>query len=400
MFPDIQARDLLFPGHADAHGLFQDPPEDKGRGEHKRPHRGDAQQLGAQQPGPAAVEQAVFGGEGGHALLGEQTDAQGAEHPAAEVDRGGAHRVIHLDAVEEQHREHHQHACHSPDEQGVSDGDIGAPAGDGHQPGQAAVDGHAQVRLPQQEPGGRRGGEDRRDGGGVGGHQDVHHIGGILEAHGGAGVKAEPAQPQHEQADHRQGHIVARDGPGLPVLVVLPDAGPQDEGPRQGRPAPQGVDHRIAGKVQKAQVGQPAAAPDPVAHDGVDDQGEHKGEHDKGDVLDPLCHRAGHDGGGGAAEHQLEEELPPEGYVGGQGVVVEGEVALAQDKQVLGAEEGVVAAEHQPPAQEHKAKGGHGKDDEVFREDVHGVFRPGHARFERGKPQVHEEHQDGRQKDP
>ena len=113
-----------------------------------------------------------------------------------------------------------------------------------------------------------------------------------------------------------------------------------------------------------------------------------------------LRHRPGDDGGGGAAEHQLEEELPPEGHVGGQGVIVEGQVAVPQNEQVLRAHKGVVPAEHQAPAQEQEAQGGHGEDDEVLGEDVHRVFRAGQARLQGGEAQVHKEHQNGRQQDP
>ena len=137
-----------------------------------------------------------------------------------------------------------------------------------------------------------------------------------------------------------------------------------------------------------------------MARDGVDHQGEHKGKDDEGEVFDALGHRAGDDGGGGAAEHQLEEELAPEGHVGGQGVVVKGQVGAAQDEQVLRPHEGVVAAEHEPPAQQHEAQGRDGKDDEVFGQDVDGVFRSGQARLHRGESQVHEKYQDGGQQNP
>ena len=107
-----------------------------------------------------------------------------------------------------------------------------------------------------------------------------------------------------------------------------------------------------------------------------------------------------HDGGSGAAKDQLEEELAPEGHGRRQGVVIERQVLPAQNEQVLGAHKGVVAAEHQPPPQQHEAQRRHRKDDKVLGQDVDGVLGPRKAGLHRGEPQVHKEHQDGRQQHP
>ena len=42
--------------------------------------------------------------------LGEQADAERAEHAVHQVDRRRADRIVGLDPVEEQHGEHDQHA--------------------------------------------------------------------------------------------------------------------------------------------------------------------------------------------------------------------------------------------------------------------------------------------------
>ena len=152
--------------------------------------------------------------------------------------------------------------------------------------------------------------------------------------------------------------------------------------------------------VSYTHLSQPAAAPYPVADDGIDDQGEHKGEDDEGEILDPFRHSAGDNGGRGPAEHQLEEEFPPERHVGSQGPVIERQILFTQDEQVLCADKGVVASKHETPSKQHEAQGGNREHDEVFGKDVHGVFRPGHAGFQRREAQVHKEHQDCRKKDP
>ena len=57
-----------------------------------------------------------------------------------------------------------------------------------------------------------------------------------------------------------------------------------------------------------AQLRQPAAAPDPVGVDGIDDRRDHEAEeHERGEPP-ALGHRAGGDGRGGVHEHHLKQE--------------------------------------------------------------------------------------------
>ena len=397
---NVQPGELFRPADADADGVLERQPDKAACHKDKRAHGQHAQHLHAQQPKAAAKEQAVAGGKRGDALLREQADAQRAEHAAAQVHGGRADGVVDMQAVKETDRKHNQHTGDSADEQRAFDADIGAGAGDAHKARQTAVDRHAQVRLADDQPGGDGGGEHGRDGRGVGGDQDVHDVRRVLEAHGGAGVEPEPAQPQDEQANDGQRHVVPRDGLGLAGFIIFADARAQNQRPGQSRPAADRVHGGVPGEIHKAEIGQPAAAPDPVPDDGVDDQREHKGKEDERKVLDALGHRAGDDGGRRAAKHKLEKELAPERHGGSQRIVIKAEVRAAQHKQMLGADEGVVAAEHQPPAQQHKAQRGHGKDDKVFGQDVDAVFGAGKARLHRGKAQVHKEHEDRRQQHP
>ena len=117
---------------------------------------------------------------------------------------------------------------------------------------------------------------------------------------------------------------MAGDGLGLSVLSVLADAGAQKHRARQSGPTAQGMHGGVSREIHEAHLGKPSAAPDPMSQDGIDDQSENKRENDKGNVLDPLGHGAGHDGSGGAAEDELEEELAPERHGRGQRLVIEG----------------------------------------------------------------------------
>ena len=400
VFADVEALELLFGRNPDAGRLFEDQPDRPGRHEGENADGEDAEDLDAQQAEAAAEEEAVPGREGGDPLLGEEADAEGAEDAAAEVDGSRADRVVDMEFVKEQDREDDQHAGQGADNHRGLDRDVGAAAGDGDQPGEAAVDGHAEVGFAHRNPGGDGGGEDGDNRRGVGGHQDVEDVFRVLEAHRRAGVEPEPAQPEDKQADNRQRHAVAGDGLRLAVLAVLADAGPEDDRARQCRPAAEGMDGGIAGEVHEPEVGKPAAAPDPVADHRVDEEGQDEGEDDKRHILDPFGHRPRDDRRGGAAEDQLEEEFPPERDRRSQRPVIEGVVSSAEDEEVFGAGEGVVAPEHQSPPQEHKPQRGDGEYDEVFGKDVDGVLRPRKARFHTGKAEVHEEDQDGCKQHP
>ena len=170
------------------------------------------------------------------------------------------------------------------------------------------------------------------------------------------GVKAEPAQPQHEQTDYRKGHIVPRNGAGLAVPAVLADTGPQQQRAGKRRPAAHGMYGGITGEILKAQLCQPAAAPYPVSYYGVYNKGEYKGKHYEGDVFDSFRHCSGNYGSRRAAENQLKEYLAPERHIRGKRIGVEGIVGIAQYEQVACADKGVISAEHETPAQKQEAQ--------------------------------------------
>ncbi len=138
-----------------------------------------------------------------------------------------------------------------------------------------------------------------------------------------------------------------------------------------------------AGKIVESEVGEPAAAPDPVAGHGIHDGDEQRGKEDVGLEFDAFGDGAGDDGGGGGGEHQLEEEFGFEGHAGpGEGgehalvagAVREGTVIGAGEEETVETDECGPVAEHEgePGRPEHERGDGH--DDEVLGEDVDRVF--------------------------
>ena len=110
---------------------------------------------------------------------------------------------------------------------------------------------------------------------------------------------------------------------GVPSFLYLPIRGSQNYSPGQGRNAAHHVHHPGAGKIHRAmaqtevgaQLGEPAAAPDPVAIDGVDEHGNEEAVDAEGQELPALRHGPGGDGGRGVHKDHLEEEQGKDGDV-------------------------------------------------------------------------------------
>ena len=129
---------------------------------------------------------------------------------------------------------------------------------------------------------------------------------------------------------------------GVPSFLILTDPGSQHDGPGQGRHAAHHVDHPGTGKIHHAvaqaeigaQLRQPAAAPDPVAIDGVDDHRNEKAINDKSRELPAFRHGAGGDGGGGVHKHHLKEKQGEDADIIDPGTGQK-EAFVAQDAEVF-----------------------------------------------------------------
>ena len=105
---------------------------------------------------------------------------------------------------------------------------------------------------------------------------------------------------------------MAGNGVRLAVLVVLADAGTQHPCAQQSDDTAHIVDCCRACKIMEAHALQPAAAPHPVAADGVDHQRDRSRINAVSLEVGALGHGAGNDGGGRCAEHGLEHDVDPQ----------------------------------------------------------------------------------------
>ena len=377
----IQAVDLLLLGDAQADGLFDDREDDEHRGQHPGRHADNAQQLDAQLGKAAAVEQAALGGK--------QADGDGAPRTVHAVHRDSADGVIDLgNIVEELNREDAEHTGDDADDGRAERVNDVAARGDGDQTGQRTVEGQGDIGLAVAHPGDdqRRNGSQR--GGQVGVEADQtcgNHRVIAGHADGGAAVEAEPAEPQDKNAQSHRGQVVAGDSAGLTGLVVFADAGAEHPGAQAGRDAADEVNCGGAGKIMEAELCQPAAAPDPVAGDGVDDQADGGGVAAVGAELRALGHRAGDDGRGSGAEHSLEHRVDPDRQ--------RAEVIAAADERIKPADERTGTGKHDAEADEPVARRTDTKIHHILHQNIAGIFCTGQASLAQGKARLHEEHQ-------
>ena len=188
---------------------------------------------------------------------------------------------------------------------------------------------------------------------------------------------------------------MAQDGPGFAVLVVFAQSGAEDGGADTGTDATTHGDRRGAGKVGEAKITEPAAAPDPVAGDGIDEGRNAEGIDTVGEEFCSLRHGAGDDGGGCGAENGLEDQIGEQGHALRQdgGVV-------PLDHRVQAADQGPAAGEHQAEAQQPVDRRADAEVHEIFHEDVACVLGPGEAGLAHGEARLHQKDQRRAYQDP
>ena len=147
----------------------------------------------------------------------------------------------------------------------------------------------SRMRPHHQRSGGREHRRRERQGGDAVGRQ------------GAAGVEAEPAEPEQTGAEERERHVVRQQARGR-IVLALADA---DRSHQRGN-AGVHVHDRAAREVERAHVGEPAAAPHPVAERAVDEHGPQADEHEVGREPHALDDGARDERGGDDGERSLE----------------------------------------------------------------------------------------------
>ena len=236
-------------------------------------------------------------------------------------------------------------------------------------------------------------------GGGGGDLGDQHgHAGGLVSRGGGAGVEAEPADPQHGRAHQGVTQVVRRHRRGREALALA-----QHQAGHQAGDTGVDVHHGAAGEVDHPCVPQQRAvtAPDHVGHRRVDHGEPHGHEDQHGGELHALGEgthdqRRGDDGEGHLEgdEHAFREGADQAflGQVDQEGVVQAADDGVDVEHtgfHAFGAEGQAVAVGE--PEDAHQA--GDGEALHHHRQDVLGTHHAGIEQRQAGDG--HEQHQGG-----
>src|SRR5215210_3098420 len=389
---DVEPVEFLLGLDPDTNGRLERGEDGQRRDEDEAARRDDTEGLDAELVEATAVEQTGLA-DSGEGRGGEQTAGERAPDTAHTVRRYGAERVVDPDLIHVDQGGVHDDAGDEAYHDRSPGRDEGAGRGDGDEGRYSAVATHPDVHVtpvhvahPHRAEDACRSGQVRRQG-------DVGDVGD--GCHRRARVEAPPTDPEYEDAQDRERHVVARDGHGTAVVVVLTQTGTEEQGACERRHRAGEVDDRRAREVLHSELRQPAAAPDPVSHHRVDQAGEDDGEDYVDRELGPLQHRAPHDGQRNGAEGDLEQELGRERYLRPRESRVD-VVYLAgryRKEPALGADNSVARTEGQRET--------HGPEQESCDRQVYqylgdhapDVLHAGEANLEHREPCLHEKDQ-------
>ena len=313
------------------------------------------------------------------------------------MDANRAHRVVDVECQVQKlyHNCHQNPGTHSDNRR--ADGVHSVTSGSNtHESGKGGVQAHGNIRLSVLHPCITHGGAggDRRSNGRRQKNGSQFRRGSRSRA-----VEAVPAQPQNEHAQRTQGNGVSRnrvDFDHVPPLIpdILSNSGAEEDGSHQSRNPAYHVNGAGTGVVMESLPEKPAAAPNPVRLNGVDNQGDDCGVKTVSGEFCPFCHGSGNDGGSGSAEHQVEHKCgrARKASVGGTGDKLPEtgkQVQIRHSNQAMES----VPAHHQRVAQQGEYHCPDTEVHQVFHDDISGVFGAGEAGFAHGKPRLHPEYQ-------
>src|SRR5215210_1763644 len=290
---DIEPVELLFGLDPDTNGRLEYCEDGEGGDKDEAARCDDTEGLDAELVEAAAVEQAGLA-DSGEGRGGEQAAGERTPDTAHTVRRYGAERVVDPDPIHVDQRGVHDDAGDETYHDRSPRRDESTGGGDGDEGRYGSVAAHPYVHVTPVDVAHPHRAEDARCRGQVCRQGDIGDVGD--GCHRRARVETPPPDPEYEDAQDRERHVVSRDGYGPAVVIVLAQARTEEQGTGESRHRAGEVDDRRAREVLHAELCQPAAAPDPVSHQRVDQAGEDDGEDHVDCELGPLQHRAPHDG--------------------------------------------------------------------------------------------------------
>ena len=132
----------------------------------------------------------------------------------------------------------------------------------------------------------------------------------LLNRGSGCAVEAVPTEPEDKYAECAERDVVAGECADLDysvfVYLEFTDTGAEDLCADKSGDTADHVDRAGAGEIVEAHLTEPAAAPDPVRFDRIDNSGDNTRVYTIGEEFGSLSHCARNDGRCGSAEHEVE----------------------------------------------------------------------------------------------
>ena len=172
----------------------------------------------------------------------------------------------------------------------------------------------------------------------------------------------------------------------------------QEDAERQARDTGEDVDDQAAGEVQGAEFSQEAAAPDPVCHGVVNEDGPEQDEDDESVELHAFRKGPCNQGRSNDGEHALESD---ESHFRNGPVFQDGHADTGQADFIKRTDETInICAECHGVADEDPFYGNHGDDEETLHDRRQDVLIADHAAIEEAQARCHDEYQGGADEDP
>lgn len=283
------------------------------------------------------------------------------------------------------------------DPEGTGHGNDIRACGDGYETGKTAVQCHRNIRFAIFHPGEKHGGDSAGSGCHIrGDHDAANGEDRIIAGHGNGGtaIESEPAHPQDEHAKAGKSDGVTGDRIDAAILVVLANSWSKQRCTDQSADAADHVYTGGSGEVMEAKLGEPAAAPDPVSGDRIDQERDHNGIDAVGGEFRTFSHRAGDDRRRGRTEDGLEEEVDQRRIACIAGIIV-------SDEEIRHADDAAdVFPEHETEAQDPENDGAKRKVHEILHDDVACILCSREPSLHHRKSRLHEEYQDSPQQCP
>ncbi len=205
-----------------------------------------------------------------------------------------------------------------------------------------------------------------------------------------ARIEAEPAEPEQSCTEQRERHVVRQQRRAW-IIAALADDDRRDERGNAGVH----VDDRAACEIERAHVGEPAAAPHPVRHRRVDEERPQDDENEIRREAHPLDDRAGDERGRDDAERALigHEQVMRDGALR-----LEPDASQEQPREI--ADVVIPGRKRQRIPDDRPEDADESERDKAHHHRVQGVLRSHEAAVEKCERRRHQQDQCGRDQHP